>query len=156
MSLLNMCVYICVYIYVCVCKGFPGGASGKEHTCNAGDIRDSSLTPGLGRSPGEGNVTHSSITAWRIPWTEEPGGLQSMGSQIVGQDLATEETTIYIYVSVCVCGVYFSPLSIIAKASEQVEISYFYLQYEQTSLHTFLRHKSIGFLPYRLYLCESL
>ena len=36
---------------------------------------------GLGRSPGEGNATHFSILAWEIPWTEEPGGLQSMGSQ---------------------------------------------------------------------------
>ena len=35
--------------------------------------------PGSGRSPGEGNATHSSILVWRIPWTEEPGGLQSMG-----------------------------------------------------------------------------
>ena len=34
-------------------------------------------------------VTHSSILAWRIPWTEEPGGLQSMGSQRVGHDQAT-------------------------------------------------------------------
>ena len=33
--------------------------------------------------------THSSILAWKIPWTEEPGGLQSMGSQRVGHDLAT-------------------------------------------------------------------
>ena len=35
-------------------------------------------------------ATHSSILAWRIPWTEEPGGLQSMGSQSVGYDWATE------------------------------------------------------------------
>ena len=34
----------------------------------------------------EGTATPSSILAWRIPWTEEPGGLQSMGSQTVGQD----------------------------------------------------------------------
>ena len=38
-------------------------------------------TAGLGRSPEVGMETHSSILAWRIPWTEEPGGLQSMGSQ---------------------------------------------------------------------------
>ena len=37
--------------------------------------------PGLGRSPGGANTTHSSILAWRISWTEEPGGLQSMGLQ---------------------------------------------------------------------------
>ena len=36
-----------------------------------------------------GMATYSSILAWRIPWTEEPGGLQSMGSERVGQDLAT-------------------------------------------------------------------
>ena len=50
---------------------------------NAGDV---DLIPGLGRSPGEGNTTHSSVLAWRIPWTEEPVGLQSMGSQRVGHD----------------------------------------------------------------------
>ena len=36
-------------------------------------------------------ATHSSILAWKIPWTEEPGGLQSMGSQRVGHDLATKQ-----------------------------------------------------------------
>ena len=36
------------------------------------------LIPGLGRSPGEEMATHSSILAWRTPWTEEPGGLQSV------------------------------------------------------------------------------
>ena len=35
-------------------------------------------------------ATHSRILAWKIPWTEEPGSLQSMGSQRVGHDLATE------------------------------------------------------------------
>ena len=36
-------------------------------------------------------ATHSSILAWKTPWTEEPGGLQSMGSQRVGHDLVTEQ-----------------------------------------------------------------
>ena len=36
-------------------------------------------------------ATHSSILAWKIPWTEEPGGLQFMGSQRVGYDLATQQ-----------------------------------------------------------------
>ena len=52
--------------------------SGKESTCNTGDATDMGLIPG---SPGERNVTHSSALAWEIPWTEEPGGLQSMGMQ---------------------------------------------------------------------------
>ena len=38
----------------------------------------------------EGMATYSSILAWGIPWTEEPGGLQSMGSQRVGHDQATK------------------------------------------------------------------
>ena len=41
----------------------------------------------------KGLATHSSILAWEIPWTEEPGGLQSMGSQRVGHDLVTTTTT---------------------------------------------------------------
>ena len=48
---------------------------------NAGDARDLGSIPGSGRSPGEGTATHSSILAWELPWTEEPGRLQSMGSQ---------------------------------------------------------------------------
>ena len=52
----------------------------KESVCNTGDL---GLIPGSGRSPGNGTATHSSILAWRIPWTQEPGGLQSMGSQRV-------------------------------------------------------------------------
>ena len=44
-------------------------------------IRDTDLIPGLGRSPEVGTATHSNILAWRIPWTEEVGGLQSMGLQ---------------------------------------------------------------------------
>ena len=58
-----------------------GGLDGKASACNTGDPGS---IPGLGRSPGEG--THSSIPAWRIPGMEEPGRLQSMGSQRVGHD----------------------------------------------------------------------
>ena len=60
--------------------GFPGGSDGKASACNAGDL---GLIPGPGRSPGEMAI-HSSILAWKIPWMEEPGELQSMGSQRVG------------------------------------------------------------------------
>ena len=55
----------------------------KNLPVSAGDTRDRGSIPGLGRSPGEGQPTHSSILAWRVPWTEEPGRLQSMGSQRV-------------------------------------------------------------------------
>ena len=57
-----------------------GGSAGKESACDAGDL---GLIPGLGRSPGGGNGNHSSVLAWRIPWTEDPGGLQSTESQRV-------------------------------------------------------------------------
>ena len=58
--------------------GFPGGSVVKNPPANAGDVGSS-----LGwEDPLEREmVTHSSILAWEIPWTEEPGGLQSMGSQ---------------------------------------------------------------------------
>ena len=57
---------------------FPCSSVGKESACNAGDP---DVIRGSGRSPGEGNGNHSSIFAERILWTEEPGGLQAMGSQ---------------------------------------------------------------------------
>ena len=51
-----------------------------------GDIRDMGSVPGLGRSLEEGMAIHSVILAWRIPWTEEPGGLQALRSQRVRHD----------------------------------------------------------------------
>ena len=53
----------------------------KKLPANAGNIRDSGLTLGQEDPLEEGMATHSSILAWRIPWAEEPGKLQSMGSQ---------------------------------------------------------------------------
>ena len=58
----------------------------KNLPANAGDIGDGSSVPGLGRSLEEGTATHLSVVFWRMPWTEEPGRLQSMGSQKVGHD----------------------------------------------------------------------
>ena len=46
--------------------GFPCGSAGKESACNVGDLGS---IPGLGRSLEKGKATHSSIVAWRIPWT---------------------------------------------------------------------------------------
>ena len=53
----------------------------KNPPVNAGDLRDTGLIPRLGRSPGGGLTTHSSILAWKIPWTRKPCQLQSMGLQ---------------------------------------------------------------------------
>ena len=64
--------------------GFSGGTSGKKNLlASVGDIRHMGLIPGLGRAPGGGHATHSSTLSWGPPWTEEPGRLQSMGSQII-------------------------------------------------------------------------
>ena len=63
--------------------GFPGGSDGKEYACNEGDP---GMIPGSGDSLEEGMVMHSSIIAWEIPWTEEPGKLQSTVSQRFGHD----------------------------------------------------------------------
>ena len=65
-------------LFVVIIWGFPGDSDGKESACNAGNPGS---IPESRRSPGEG---HSSILAWGIPWTEEPGRLQSMGLQGVG------------------------------------------------------------------------
>ena len=59
---------------------FPGGSSGKESACNEGDP---GLIPGLEDLLEEGMAIHYSIPAWGIPWTEESGGLESMGLQRV-------------------------------------------------------------------------
>ena len=59
----------------------PGGSDRNESTCNAGDLGS---VPGQEDPLEKGMATHSSILAWRIPWTKEPAGLQSMGSQRAG------------------------------------------------------------------------
>ena len=64
-------------------RGFPCGSDGKESACNTGDP---GLIPGSGDPLEKGMATHSSILAWRIPWTEELGRLQSTGSERFGHD----------------------------------------------------------------------
>ena len=56
----------------------------KNLPANAGDVRDESLIPGSEDPLEKEMAIHSGILAWRIPWTEEPGGLQSMELQRVG------------------------------------------------------------------------
>ena len=59
--------------------GFPGGSGGEESDCNMGDL-------GWEDPLEKGMAIRFSILAWRIPWAEEPGGLQSMALQRVGDD----------------------------------------------------------------------
>ena len=57
--------------------------SGNDSACQCGDA---GLVSGLGRSLEQETAARSSALAWKIPWTEEPGGLQSMGARRVGHD----------------------------------------------------------------------
>jgi len=81
-----------VWTYNYTCDDFPGGSDGKASVYNAGDP---------GRSLGQEDplekemAIHSSTIAWKIPWTEEPGRLQSMGSQRVRHDWATSLTYLH-------------------------------------------------------------
>ena len=58
----------------------------KNLPAKARDLRDGDLIPGWEDPLEKGMATHSNILAWRIPWTEEPNELQSMGSQRIGHD----------------------------------------------------------------------
>ena len=129
-----ICICMCIYMYMCVSQlvknrpdpvlipgsgrsagerwrdrlptpvflGFPGGLDGKKSACNAGDWVWS-----LGQEDPleEGMATHSSTVTWRIPWTEKPGGLQSMRSQRVGHDRTTNTSTffhIHTHTHICI------------------------------------------------------
>ena len=83
--------YKICYLWIHLC--FPGDISGKESTCSAEH---------LGSIPGSEDplkkcmATHSSILAWRIPWTEEPGRLQSIALQTVRQDWSSGTAAQYL------------------------------------------------------------
>ena len=64
-------------------QDFPGGLDGKASVYNVGDLGS---IPGSGDPLEKEMAIHSSTIAWKIPWTEERGRLQSMGSQRVGHD----------------------------------------------------------------------
>ena len=76
------------FMYLGLYIRFPRWLSGKESACNAGDMGS---IPGSGRLLEEGMATHSSTLAWRILWTEEPGGLQFMRLQRARHDGATKQ-----------------------------------------------------------------
>ena len=87
-----MCAIVCVpqkqegWLWVLVCLASPDGSAGKESVCSAGDKE--TRVQSLGREDllEEEMAPHSRILACEIPRTEEPGGIQSKGSQRVGHD----------------------------------------------------------------------
>ena len=77
--------------------GFPGSTSGKESACNVGEARDLGSILG-GEDPLEKEmITHFSVFAWKIPWTEEPDRLLSMGSQRIWRDWETASTCMILF-----------------------------------------------------------
>ena len=87
-----MYIYVTRYIYIHFKrisnqrKGFPGGVVQKTPPANAGDTRDVGSIPGPEDPLKKEMAPHFSILPSQIPWTEEAGELQSMGSQRVGHD----------------------------------------------------------------------
>ena len=77
--------------------------SGKESTSNA---RDTSLIPGLRRSLGGENGNPLQFLAWKIPWTEEPGGLQPMGSLRVRDDSVHWHAHIWLELDIYIAGTF--------------------------------------------------
>ena len=74
-------------------RGFSDGSVVKNPPANAGDTGDTGSIPGWKDPLEEETATHSSILVWKIPWAEEPGGLQTMGLQRVGHDTAMNTWT---------------------------------------------------------------
>ena len=70
--------------------GFPSGSDVNESACSEGE-------PGREDPLGKEMATHSSILVWRIPWTEEPSGLQSMGLQRAWHDLVKNTFTFFFF-----------------------------------------------------------
>ena len=76
---------------------FPDGSIGKESPCNAGNTRDVGLIPGSGRSPGEGNSNTLQYLAQVIPWTEDPGVLQSKVQRVAKSQTGLSMDTIWSF-----------------------------------------------------------
>ena len=105
--------------------GFPGGSAGKESTCNAGDL-------GWEDTPAKGTATHSSILAWRIPWT-----IWSMGSQRVRHVCETFTFTFHFWLH----WIFIAALRLSLVAASRV---YSRLQYIGFSLQWLLLLQSTG------------
>ena len=107
--------------------GFLSDSAVKNPPANA---RDEDWIPGSGRSPGEGNGNLLQYSCLEIPCTEKPGGLQSMESQRVGNDLATKLSN-YIYIQVYVfileCIYHLSLLKRLQSSTEHTNTNHLHL-----------------------------
>ena len=77
-------MFLLIYVFYMLTRASQVTPVVNNPPANAGDTRDAGSIPGLGKSLEKEMATCSSILAWEILWTQEPGGLQSMGSKRVG------------------------------------------------------------------------
>ena len=92
---IDTCQLIVKHVF---CSGLPWWLSDKESSAMQ-ETWIQSL--GWENLPEKEMAIHSSVLAWRIPWTEEPGGLQSMGSQKSRTQLSDKITTMFLFYSSC-------------------------------------------------------
>ena len=94
----TMCVCVCAHAHMCI-HGTSPVTKWKRICLQCRRCRRHGSIPWSGRSPGEGNGTHSCILAWKILWAEEPGSLQAIGFQRVRDDWSNWVCMcIYIYI----------------------------------------------------------
>ena len=96
--------------------GFPGGSDSQESACNVGDLGS---IPGLGRFPGGEHGNPLQFSCPENPqWTEEPGGLQSVGSQRVRHDWMTKTFTFcFVHIIIKCCLIQFMTLKPLFKGN---------------------------------------
>ena len=94
----KICPHIHIYTQIFIHMGFPDGSVVKNPPVKTGD---SGSIPGFGRCPRVGNSNPLQILAWEIPWTEEPGRLQSIGSKRVAQRLTKQQQHLYRHIQTC-------------------------------------------------------
>ena len=119
-------------LYICVYMGFPGGSVVMKPPAST---RYVGSIPGWGRSLEVGNGNTLEYSCWEIPWTEEPGGLQSLELQRVIHNWVTEHVPICVYINVCMyqCAFFLS----IHKHVSYI-ISHFFLWSSAIKIHHIL------------------
>ena len=117
----------------------PGGACAKNLPANAGDTRNEGLISGSGKSPGGGHGNPLQL-AWKIPWTEEHGGLQSMGSQKRWTQLSTHTQRLATFSIRHIIQEVGSPFCHPHKVALQISVWAIKVQRIGDALQTWLRH----------------
>ena len=109
----NAFTFLLLYVYSIL--GFHGSLAVKNLSVIAGDMVTQVQSVGQEDPLVKEMAAHSSVLAWEIPWTEEPGGLQSMGLQRVGHDLMTRKQQTVNSILFCQCTTIYLPIILIVN-----------------------------------------